>query len=389
MTVFLLDGLADLLWWISLAWVTSSKGAAGGLVLAIVGVVTAVAIVPGGHLATRVGPAKVARWSIRVRAAVLLLWGMGVVASGDKANLWLVAGLAIPLAVVDGYHLPAMESVQLALLPAKAQSVATGLERLCNRVAQSGAAFLAVIFLDPGQVAVVSGVLLLLSIPLIRRFAPREIDAEPPEEAATSLLAGIRSVAHDRVLRISVPAHGAYNLLTGALMLVLLPLLVRSEGWGPQAYRWIAGAWGVGLLIGTVGGLVWPNFPRRGRPAAAMLLAAAVGAVSLTLAWSPVAVGAAAAAAVMGVLSGPIGQLMQGLIRERAADLPEGPSVVAVGTFAIVGLDPLGFAIGAAAAALLSARWGFATVGVVIVALGMRAGVSRRLRRLPHFQRPR
>ena len=390
LAVFLLDGTSDLIWWITLAWSASREGGLGSLVLVAVGVLTAVGIFPGGWLASRFGPDRVVRYTLPLRVGMFLSWGIALQVSHATVTLPLLALLAIPLAAVDGAHLPAMETVQLQLLPTEAQSVATGLERLATRTAQLVAAMLATIFTTAPQAAMVSGLLLVFCAPLLGKFASQltEQDQDQDQDQRPSIFAGIHGVLQDRVLRITVPAHGAYNFLTGGLMLVLLPLLVRREGWGNESYRVIFGAWSVGLLVGTVVALAAPAFPSRGRPAAAMALGAGVGCGGLALAAWVTPSASIVLAAVMGLFSGPIGQLMQGLTRERASQLRDGTAVVAVGTFAVSGLDPLGWLIGSAVAIVSSGRMGFAALSGVIILLGVVVVSQRGLRHLARYSVP-
>jgi predicted MFS family arabinose efflux permease len=91
----------------------------------------------------------------------------------------------------------------------------------------------------------------LVSFLLLVAFVPR-IAAPPPSDEATGVLAGLRFILRDRLLR----AIGGVSFLFGIFvpfLFVALPVLALEEYDGsPQAAGWLFAAWGGGAVAGSV-----------------------------------------------------------------------------------------------------------------------------------------
>ena len=372
--VFFLDRFAETLWLISLGWVLArtTSGGVAGIVLALVYLVSALLIPFGGLVIHRRGARSIATTTFVVRILLMITW-TGVLLRGHVGVAAVVA-IALGMAVIDGLHIPAMDTCLLELAPQDAQGAGATLERLVQRVAQVVGGLAGGWALSRGTwpsgiaIAVVLAVGLLVLLKKVGRQGNDSMANSEGNKENKNILSGARVVFADRVLRRTLPVHSVFNFMTGGVALVLLPRKVISHHWGGFGYGMIFGAWGLGLFVGTVLIALAPQgHPRRVLGAIAGVGLAGVATVVVGLSTSFAAT--AGATLVLGVVCGPVGPLLLGVTRVRVHGDDSFSLAAATNSFALDGLEPVGYVVAGLAIGALGVDLGLVAVGIGLIAL--------------------
>jgi MFS family permease len=219
------------------------------------------------------------------------------------------------------------------------------------------------LWVDAGSF-VVSAAIVGLAIP-----RPRSL---PSPEAGADLLAGLRVVAADAVLRGMTFVALIANLVGTPLFAVLLPAFaLRSDG-SAGALGLLLGAYAAGTVAGSIGYGVWG--PRLGRRlvivAGLVVTGIGVGVVAL----GPPLPIAIAALAIAGCGSGPINPIAFTVMQERIPPAVRGRAFGAI-LGGVLAAAPVGMV---ALGALTDARGpaiGLAGAGAVFVLAGLAASL--------------
>lgn len=75
----------------------------------------------------------------------------------------------------------------------------------------------------------------------------------PESEDTRGLLAGVRFLARDRLLRVWTLSGTGMNMVFSAIMITLPVLVLARFGERPQLYGWVVAAFGAGAVLGSVG----------------------------------------------------------------------------------------------------------------------------------------
>lgn len=369
-----LDGLVEALWLFTLGWEAARAGAANGLVLAA-GAVPAVAFVLwGGSLSDRLGAHRVALWTMAARIGVMAVWAAIVIT--DTAPAYLAAAAAFAMGAISGVHDPAVSAMPRLLVPASGLEATTNAQRICVRLVQTvGPTVAGVLAASVGMGAVVVTAAVLGLLPLAgftalqRHPAPSDHQSGDHGTGWQSLMAGFHWIRGHRSVSRTVPVQGVINLTSASILMAALPTQARSFGWGAGAYGIATGAFGAGMLLGSLGAFkIRDRAPRRKVPVAVTCAAIASVLVAVTgAATSPIV--AVVAAGLMGLAIGPVGSILTGWT--MAATAESDPAmygrVYAVLLLVTVAAEPLGYLCFSALSSVTST----AVTSVVFGALGL------------------
>lgn len=354
-----LDRCADMMWTTILAWLASdtSHPAAQGLILAAATVPHLAVLLLGGALADKYGSSTVAKLTTLAKASLLLVL---LASQAGPASLVLLAGVAAIVGAVDGLHDPSMESWGMRLRPPEEQEEAAAAEATVWRIAQLIGAALAGWLLGLGAVlAVAVTVALYLAQRVFLSLMDRGVDVEQPakddaSEAGQPLIRdGLGFIRRRPVFWNTMGVQTVCTLTSGAVMMLLLPRLIRDNDWPAVTYGAAATCFGGGMALGA--SLIM-RFRKRQQESAGQsatrdgipLMGFGFAAVChlpllvLGLATGTVGpVGVVATMLVFGVLLGPVGPILTGYRRARTPEQSRGV-VTAAARLITLGPEPLG-----------------------------------------------
>jgi hypothetical protein len=168
------------------------------------------------------------------------------------------------------------------------------------------------------------------------------------------------------------------NLTSASILMVALPRQARTFGWGVEVYGLAAGAFGTGMLIGSLAAFsIRAYIPRWKVPIAVGCAGLASVMVALTgTAESPTA--AVLAAGLMGLAIGPVGSILTGwtMATTAASDPAMYGRVYAVLLLVTVAAEPLGYLVFAAiasASSVTTASIAFGAIGLLAAGLALSA----------------
>ena len=346
-----------------MTWAAASlSGALAGLVLTAVTLPRVLLLLVGGAVADRAGPFRVLLLGDGVMVAVTLGLALALGAVGISPALLIGAGLAVGL--VDAFYLPASGTMPRLLAPGAALPRAMAARQLTGQLALFGGAPLGGLLVALAGLAtaaffdVATFALMFLALVLLR---PRDGAAACATEPAASLwrrsVDGVRVVAVDRTLRLSMLLVCAAAGLLLPVSSLLVPLLGRERGWSAGVTGLVVGA--VALTVVLRGASERPGVAG---PAGLLLSAAAVATLALPLP-APAAVGVGLGIGLgIGLFTAHIGPLILGRTPEThlarvqavlvlAHSVPLLATVTVLGTAAdVVGTPAVLVACGAALA---------------------------------------
>ena len=266
----------------------SASGTVAGLVLTAVTLPRVLLLLVGGAVADRAGPFRVLLLGDGVMVAVTLGLALALSTVGISPTLLIGAGLAIGL--VDAFYLPASGTMPRLLAPGPALPRAMAARQLTGQLALfAGAPLGGLLVALAGLTAAAlfdaaSFALMFLVLVLLR---PRAVAPEVQPEPGTSLwqrsLDGVRVVAVDRTLRLSMLLVCAAAGLLLPVSSLLVPLLGRERGWSAGTTGLVVGAVALGTATVALAVLARGASTRPGiaGPAGLLLSAAAVAGLAL------------------------------------------------------------------------------------------------------------
>ena len=158
----------------------------------------------------------------------------------------------------------------------------------------------------------------------------------------TSLRAGLRYAARDRVLGPILLVVTVLNLALAAPLNVGVALLANSHGWKASGFSAILVGFGVGAALGS---LSMTRYRPKRHPATIGLIWVAGNALCLAgLGLSTTLPVAVAASALLGLTTGPASALLLGLVQARAQTAFLG-RVMALVHFSALGLVPVSYTV--------------------------------------------
>lgn len=296
----------------AMAWAASGfGGVSAGLLLTAITLPRVLLLLFGGAVADQRGPWRLMMITAALSAVVSAAFAVSSAAGVRNFLLLLVTGVVI--GTIDAFHLPASGSVPRRMVPLHQLPRAMSARQIVAQAsAVLGAPLGAVIVASAGiaVAALLNSLAFAVMVALLRVIAPhtgRSTAAHPAASGTPTLFArameGLHYSVRDPLLRpaLLVVVSAAAFLLP--VVVPLVPLLARDQGWDPLYAGLVAGAAGAGtavvaVLVMVTGGLNCP-----GLAAAAGLGIAGLGTLGLVLA-PPVVPALVAAAATIGVGTG-------------------------------------------------------------------------------------
>lgn len=382
--------LADNAFFVALTWLVLGVVGAGadlGSVLAVAAVPGVVLLPLGGWLSDRLAPARLMAVASGIRA--LLLGTLAGVVLLDAVSLWHLYLLGGLLSAVDALYYPASLAIVPSVVPSErlgaANALVQGAEQVAGLIAPAlAAAGVAAVGLGAtfGATAVACAAAAAAFGGLVRsagRFGAATAEADGREKGAESggLLAGVRAVWSDPLLRALLLILAALNVATSGPILVGGAVLAEERFGGAGAFGTILSAFAAGSLLGLIGAGSLGRARRRGRSLLAVTLGLGVGLAGLgvapTLSWAALVAGA------MGIGAGYLGVVLTSWLQERVAPALRG-RVMGLVVFATVALDPVSYAV----TGLLiggDPGWVFLGAGLLLGFTAVLAAASRTVRR--------
>jgi MFS family permease len=272
-----------------MTWAAGSiSGTLAGLVLTAIVLPRVLLLLVGGAVADRAGAFRVLLLGDGVMLAVSLALAVALSAAGLSPVL--LVGAALAIGIVDAFYLPASGTMPRRLAPGPPLARAMAARQLTGQLAAFAGAPLGgllVALAGLGTAALFDAAtfaVMLLVLVLIRpRGTVPEEQPVPGSSLLRSSLDGLRVVAADRTLRLSMllVCSAAGFLLPASALLV--PLLGRQRGWTAGTAGLVVGAVALGTATVALAVLTRRASSRPGVAGPAGLLLAAVGVVGLAL----------------------------------------------------------------------------------------------------------
>ncbi|MDO0932407.1 MFS transporter [Streptomyces sp. DG2A-72] len=371
---YISSAVGDNVYFIALSWaaVQSGSPAQAGLVTAASALPRALLMLGGGVVADRYGPRRTVLASTAVRAALVLIAAVLLLATSP--GLWALGAVAVLFGVVDAVFLPAAGALPARITGRGQLARVQGMRGLATRLANVLGGPLGGLGVAVGGTAGAFGLAALLvgvSLPLLLAVRVGKLppdDASPRGAVLAELRDGLRHIRRDAVLRPLVIAGALADLGFVGPMNLGLTLLAQQRGWGSSGMGWVLAGFGTGAGAASLL-LTWRGrVPRAGAVAAVtnILGAAAIGALAQVVSVP----GAVGVALLIGLSAGLSGALCGALIQAAAGPAYVG-RVTAASTLVGFGVAPLTFPVVGWAAEL----WGTGPVFVVGAAVSALGGV--------------
>ncbi len=347
--------IGDAAFFVALGWTTFKLEGSGalGVVLMLQAVGMLATLLVGGALADRYPRRALMIGSDLARAALV-----GVLAGldfGGGLSIGLLATVALLQGLAGGFFMPAFGGIVPLVVehPQLASANALiGISRQLSLVV--GPAFAGLVYGATGSATVFAfdAGSFLFSAALVWLAQPRAIVPAEREGALREIGAGIRYVASDPWLWITIALFSVFLMVVLAPYQVLMPSIIEDHfGRGVGSYGLLMTFQGAGMVVGTI--LFGQLNPRRRRGLISYLLWTVNSALVVVLALAPWYELAAASAALRGAAVGfgiavwdtMLMELVPGHLLSR---------VISVDYFGSLGLMPVGLVLAGAASALAS-----------------------------------
>jgi predicted MFS family arabinose efflux permease len=361
--------------WLALPWfVLVTTGSAKQMTLVIAAEAGGYALfgIPSGTLLERLGPQRTMRLCDAVRAPLMLL--VPVLHWSGDLTLPILAGLAFALGAASTPYAAAQRVVVAEILDEDESLVerANALLQGATRITMlCGPALAGILIAAVGApiVLVVDAASYVVAFVLVTLFVPRARTVRDQEEteAGRGLLAGVRYLLHDSLLRGWTAAIVVGDASFSVLFVAIPVLVVHHYGADPRLAGAFLAAWGVGAVLGNV---VAYRSERIGglRQAVPLVL---VQAAPLWVLAAPVpAVAVAAALGLSGIANGLVNPTVHAFITLRPPAAVRAKALTAMMT-----ASTLGTPVALAVAALAFPIYGSRNV-VAVAAAGQLAAMS-------------
>jgi MFS family permease len=350
----------------------------------------------GGPLVDRTGARRA--YILGNAGAAAAVCAIPALHAGGLLPLGALAGLVAVAGAVRG----TADCAGQVLVPATAGLGAVPLERAAGvhgSAHQTGlfvgaaAAGVLVSALGAPAVVLVDGITFALAAALVALFVPAGAQPQRSQrrlgtrQYAADLAGGVRFIRADRLLLVLVAMIAVTNLLDQGINAVLVPVWIRGHLHQPGALGLIAGALGVGAVIGALAA-AWlgPKLPRRAVFTIGTLISGAP--LSLVLAVTGTLPPALTAAFVAGLGSGGLNPILYAVLYERIPPSLRARTLGALKASAWIG-TPIGPLLAGGlieATGLRNTLFTFSTIFLIATAAPLMLPAMRQMNRAP---RPR
>lgn len=339
-----LSSIGDAAWMIALA--STVVGVAGpataGAVLALAGLPRIAAMLGGGAVADKRGPARVMVGTDLGRCAVMLAAATAVLMTGPSVPVLVAA--AAGLTLLGAFFVPASGALRPLLLPEQDLVRGNSLYLVGLRAGQAAGGPVGAWLVGLGGVAVVavanaaSFLVSALAVSRFREKVPAK-PAVPGPRFVTRVAEGFRHVMGHRELRRLVLVVGLAELSSAGPVNIGLVLVADGIGAGVTGAGLLLTAFTVGATAAFAWGLVRPVGRRAGPVAIVSLVAQA--AVLVTLGHVHATVAAVACYGLLGLISAQLGVVLVSQI-QRGAETAVRGRVMSIMSLVIFAAPPLG-----------------------------------------------
>ncbi|OXM43858.1 MFS transporter [Amycolatopsis alba] len=352
------QGLAAVVDALFLTWLTlfvlelSEPGLTTGLVLVAVALPRAVLLLPGGVLADRLDPARVAAWASWLRVAVLL--ALGAVITFTSPSVTTVALLAGLLGMADAAYFPAAMALLPAVVPteklSRVNALVQGAESGGDLVGPAAAAgVIAAVGFGAAlagitAVAVVAALALGTLVRLARLgegAGPDAVDGDQRLGGLHSLGEGLGYAWHEPLVRALLTAVAVINIAVVGPVLVGGAVLADQRLGGAGSLGIVLSGFGAGSLAGSlIAG--WRPPGRRGWTVVGGVAAIGTGTAGLAVVTDVVT--ATAVVTLIGLGSAFLGVVIVATLQERVSRQLLG-RVMSLVVLATVAFDPFSYVV--------------------------------------------
>lgn len=362
--------LGDMAFLIAIGWRTQELGQAGGLglVLALQAIGMLSTLLLGGVWADRYERKRLMILSDVVRfAAVGVICGAEVVGT---PSIGLLAAASLAVGLGTGLFQPAYGGIVPLVVEPPHLGSASALVVLSRRLSAVAGPALAGAVYDVAGPAVVFGfnaLSFLVSAALLLAMRPRALDPAEGEGTLREIWAGVRYVAGDAWLWITIALFSVVLMIQLAPERVLMPELMQEHfGRGVGAYGLLFSLFGLGMAAGALVFGQWGRRRRRGAISYAMWTAASLCIAGMALSpWYELAGGLAVARGFAWGFSLTVwNTMLMQLVPEHLL-----ARVLSVDYFGSLGLMPVGMLLAAGVAGVASASAILAAGGVASAVL--------------------
>ena len=304
---------------------TTGSAAQTGLAGAAVAGGAVVSAILGGPLVDRFGFRRASVTGDLLAGAAILIIPLLHIA--DLLEIWHLLLLAFTMSSLNAqgdtakFALVPLLSVRGGMALERANATDRGIARLGQVIGPVLAGFLiavigaANVLFFQAATFVVSATLIALFVPATAALAARA-PATERRSYLSELLEGLTFVRRNRLILSMILVATVGNFLDVPLVSVVIPVYAKTVFESPSALGAILAALGGGALVGTVlFGVLGPRLPRRVTFLTAWILAPLLVYGALVI--SPPLAVLVVAAAIAGVLAGPINPLLVTVIQEN------------------------------------------------------------------------
>lgn len=373
--------IGDTAFFVAIGWKAFTLGGsrAVSLVLTLQALGLVLTLLLGGALADRYPRRRLMVASDVFRWALVSL--LVVLDATGRLDVAGIALLAFAVGLAAGFFMPAFGGIVPLVVEQPQLASANALIGTSRQASLVVGPALAGLLYDRAGSEVVFGLdaaSFLVSLTLVLLARPRAVAREPGEGPMREIAAGLRYVASDAWLWLTIGLFSVFLMLAVAPYQVLMPKLIAVQfGRGVGAYGVLMTSQGLGMIAGTLAyGQVSPT-RRRGYLAYAGWTGTA--ALIAVIAISPWYELAAAAAAARGAFLGFAVALWSTILMEVVPDRLLS-RVISVDYFGSLALMPIGLLVAGAAASLASPRLLLVAGSAVSTALFAAAALHPRIR---------
>ena len=347
--------IGDAAFFVALGWTTFKLEGSGalGIVLMLQAVGMLATLLVGGALADRYPRRALMIGSDLARAALVAV--LAGIDFGGGLSVEVLAAAALLQGLAGGFFTPAFGGIVPLVAEQPQLASANALIGISRQFALVvGPAFAALVYGATGSATVFAfdAGSFVVSAALVFLARPRALERAAPEGALREIAVGIRYVARDPWLWVTISLFSVFLMVVLAPYQVLMPSIIENHfGRGVGSYGLLMTVQGAGMMVGTI--LFGQLDPRRRRGLLSYLLWIASSLLVVVLALAPWYALAAASAALRGAAVGfgiavwdtMLMELVPGNLLSR---------VISVDYFGSLGLMPVGLALAGAASALAS-----------------------------------
>jgi predicted MFS family arabinose efflux permease len=353
-----LSTTGSMMTWLALPWFVLVTSGSKQMAFVVAAEAAGYALfgIPSGSLLARLGPQRTMRLCDAARAPLMLL--VPVLHWTGGLTLPILVVLAFALGVFGTPYSAAQRVVVAEILDEDESSVerANALLQGATRITMLlGPALAGILIAAVGApiVLVVDAASYVVAFALVTLFVPRDGAArEEDAEAAGGLLAGVRYLFHDPLLRGWATAIVVGDASFSLLFLSIPVLVVAHYGGDPRLAGAFMAAWGVGAVAGNVAAY---RSERIGGLRQAPPLVLVQAAVLWVLAMPVPAAAVAGALALSGIANGLINPTLHAFLTLRPPAAVRPKVLTATFTASVIG-TPIALALAAPAFAAYGSR---------------------------------